>query len=73
MVAMAYENVALFLVLDDLKYYFLNYCALHRPRSKDLKAECMLNLDNVNFRCQIQDGLHDKLSTACFTTNLMKR
>lgn len=60
MVAMAYENVALFLVLDDLKYYFLNYCTLHCPRSKDLKAECItacqnkvLNLDNVNFRCQI--------------------
>jgi len=60
MVAIAYEKVASLLVLGDLKYYFMNYCTLNRPRSKDLKAEHMsacqnkvLNLDNVNFRSQM--------------------
>lgn len=60
MVAIQDEKVVSFLVLDDLKYYFLNYCTLNHPRSKDLKAECittcqskMLNLDNVNFRSQM--------------------
>lgn len=60
MVAIAYEKVAPFLVLDVLKYYFLNYCVLNRPRSKDLKAEYItacqnkvLNLDNVNFKGQM--------------------
>jgi len=57
MVAIEYEKVAPFLVLDVLKYYFLNYCILNRPRSKDLKAEYItacqnkvLYLDDVNFK-----------------------
>lgn len=59
MVAIAYEKMDSFLVLDDLKYYFLNYYTLNCPRTKDLKAESItdcqnkvLNLDNGNFRCQ---------------------
>lgn len=33
----------------------------------------VLNLFNVKFRCQLWNGLHDKLSAVCSTPNLMKR
>lgn len=80
MAAKAYEKMASLLVLDDVKYCFLNYCTLNHPRSKYQKSEditaCqnkVLNLESVNFRCQMWDGLQDKWSTVCSTTNLMKR
>lgn len=57
MVAIENGKVAPFLVLEILKYYFLNYCILNHPRSKVLKAEYItacqnkvVYLDDENFK-----------------------